>query len=64
MEKTIQVYNSFEEADEAEIAYYASLSPNERVDLLLDIIAAYREAQGEAASRFERVYRIVDLAQS
>ncbi len=63
MEKVIQAFNSFEEADEAEIAYYASLSPNERVNILLGIIAAYRESQGEAANRFERVCRIIDLSQ-
>lgn len=64
MDRVVQVFKSFEEADEAEAEYYARLTPNERVDILLDIIAAYRESQGEAASRFERVCRVVDLAES
>ena len=40
MEKVIQVFRSFEDADEADEAYYAGLTPRERVDILLDIIAA------------------------
>jgi len=38
--------------------------PRERVDILLDIIAAYRESLGEAAERLERVYRVTDLQRS
>jgi hypothetical protein len=61
MEKVIQVFRSFDEADET---YYAGLAPRERVDILLDIIAAYRESLGEAAERLERVYRVTDLQRS
>ena len=64
MEKVIQVFRSFDEADEADEAYYAGLAPRERVDILLDIIAAYRESLGEAAERLERVYRVIELQRS
>jgi len=64
MEKVLKVFSSFEEADGADDEYYASLSPHERVDLLLDMIAAYRESLGEAGQRFERVYRVVELSES
>ncbi|MDI1445389.1 hypothetical protein [Polyangium sp. 6x1] len=61
MDKSVQVFHSFEEAERADEAYYASLTPQERVDLLLDLVASYRESMGEAASRFERVCRVVEL---
>ena len=63
-EKVLQVFRSFEDADEADEADYAGLTPRERVDILLDIIAAYRESLGEAAERLERVYRVIDLQRS
>lgn len=31
MDRVVQVFKSFEEADEAEAEYYARLTPNERV---------------------------------
>lgn len=49
------VHKSFAEADEADYAYYRSLSGNEKLKLMLEIMApAY-----EANPRFERVYRVV-----
>lgn len=64
MQKVLKVFNSFEEADRADDEYYASLSPQERVDILLDLVAAYRESLGETGQRLERVYRVVELSQS
>lgn len=64
MEKVLKVFSSFEEAEEADDEYYALLSPQERVDLLLDLLAAYRESLGEAGQRLKRVYRIVELSKS
>lgn len=64
MEKVLRVFNSFESADEADDEYYASLTPQQRVDLLLDMIAAYRESTGETSERLERVYRVVRLSES
>ncbi|HVJ91424.1 MAG TPA: hypothetical protein VM580_16590 [Labilithrix sp.] len=61
MDKSVQVFHSFEEAERADEAYYASLTPQERVDLLLDLVASYRESMGEAAARFERVCRVIEL---
>lgn len=64
MEKVLKVFSSFEEAERADDEYYASLSPQERVDILLDMIAAYRESLGETGQRLERVYRVVELSES
>jgi hypothetical protein len=63
MEKELRTSSSFQEAREADAAFYASLSPQERLDLLLDIIARHRESLGEVEERFERVCRVVELSQ-
>jgi len=63
-ERTGRVFASFEAANEADLEYYAALTPEECLDIQLDIIAAYRESMGEAAQRFERVCRVIELTQS
>jgi hypothetical protein len=53
--REFQVHNSFAAADEADYAYYRSLSGSEKLKRMLEIMApAY-----EANPRFERVYRVV-----
>jgi hypothetical protein len=37
MEKVVRVFSSFEEADEADARYYASLTPEERLRILIDL---------------------------
>ena len=64
MKKVAQVWNGFEEAERAEEEYYASLTPQERLDIQLDLIAAYREWLGEAGQGLERVHRVTELARS
>jgi hypothetical protein len=64
MEKVFRVFRSFDEAERADDEYYASLSPQERVDLLLEMIAAYRESLGETEQGLKRVYRVVELSES
>lgn len=63
MKKEASIFRSFDAADEAELQYYASLTPDERVNILLAMIEQHRESLGESAQRFERVYRVTDLAQ-
>jgi hypothetical protein len=64
MERRVQVFRSFEEAERAENAYYASLSPQQRVDLLLDLLEAWRESCGHADQGLARVHRVVKLSES
>jgi hypothetical protein len=55
--REFQVHQNFGAADEADYAYYRSLTGNEKLRLMLEIMApAY-----EANPRFERVYRVVKL---
>jgi hypothetical protein len=63
MEPEAKVFDSFEEAERAEAEYYASLTPKERVDILLDLVENYRRSLGPA-DRFERVCRVTDLQES
>lgn len=62
VERELRVFRSFDEADRADDDYYASLSAAECLDITLTLIAAHRENTGEAGSRFERVYRVTQLA--
>jgi hypothetical protein len=59
--RNLQVFKSFAEAEQADTNYYASLTPQQRLDLQLEIIARHREALGQTDQRLERVYRVVKL---
>jgi hypothetical protein len=62
MKRAAQIFYSFEDAERADAEHYASLSPQQRLDLLLDLIARYRRSLGKTAKRFKRVHRIVKLS--
>ena len=62
MERSVFVFPSHAAAEEADMAAWAKLSPQERLDLALEIAARYREALGEAGQGFERVCRVATLA--
>lgn len=64
VQRDVRVFDGFSEADEADRQYYDSLEPQQRVDILLELVQRYRESLGEAAQRFERVHRIVELSES
>jgi hypothetical protein len=63
MERVARTFGSFADADAADLAYYAAMSPQQRVDLLLDLIAAYQESVGEAAQGLARVCRVAHLTE-
>jgi len=54
-------FSSHQEAEQAELAYYRSLTPEQRLDILLELIETSRKEDDAASERFERVYRIVKL---
>lgn len=64
VKRVAQVFRSFEEADEADDRFYASLAPEKRLDVLLELIERYRGELGEAATRFERVHHVTELSRS
>lgn len=55
MDKTVAKFRSFEEAEEADREFYKHLSPQERVNILLQSINHAPE------HRLERVYRVTKL---
>jgi hypothetical protein len=57
-QRELHVFHGFEAADRGDDEYYASLAPQERLEILLDLVAAYRESTGEASTRLERVCRV------
>ncbi len=63
MERVLRTFNQFGDAEEADWQYYSSLSPQERLDIMLEIIAQKLESSGEATKGLERVYRVIELAQ-
>jgi hypothetical protein len=59
MKKVVRKFRSFEEADEAEYAYYKSLSGDEKLQILLELIMP--ENPNEAV--IERSARVHPLAE-
>lgn len=62
MDRVAQVFTSFADADAADEDYYAGLTGNERVEILLALVEHYRRGLGPAAERFERVCQVAQLA--
>lgn len=58
MKKQVRVFRSHQEADAADHAYYQSLTPEERLNILLELVGQ----GGHASSKgFRRVYSVVKL---
>ena len=63
VERTVRQFDSHAEADAADRAYYLSRTPQQRLEILFDLVRRYREEHG-CSERLERVYRIVPLSES
>lgn len=63
MDRVVRTFRSFEDADEADDEFYADLTPNERLDILLTLVERQRSVLGKAANRLERVHCIIELTQ-
>ena len=55
MQKTVRKFNSLQEADRADRDFYKKLSPQERLNILLQL------TKHEPERRLERVYRVTKL---
>ncbi len=62
MDKVARIFHSFAESDAADQQYYQSLSPEQRLEILLELISQGQDHESE--QRLERVYRIVKLQES
>jgi hypothetical protein len=63
MEKVVRVVKSFEESDRADRAYYQSLTPQQRLEILWELNSRWpRSGDDETSEGLERVYRIVKFS--
>jgi len=60
MEKQVRKFRSFEEAEEADREFYRSLSGDQRLQLMLELIA---QTYGDPPPRFQYVYRVAKREQ-
>jgi hypothetical protein len=58
--KEYRIFNSFEERERADREYYHSLTPQERLEILFELIHQWN---GDEAG-IEKVYRITQLHES
>lgn len=59
--KQIKVFESHAAADADDAEYYASLTPQQRLDLVLELSARFQKDSDAAVERRSRVYRVVEL---
>jgi hypothetical protein len=62
VEKTVKVFASFEDADEADARFDAALSPAERLNIVIQL--RDQTHPDAAEQRLARVYRVIKLEQS
>lgn len=58
--KTVRVFSSHTEADEAEIQYWLSLTPEQRLDAVGECVREYLALRNEPEQGFRRVYRVLE----
>lgn len=62
VDRVVQIFRTFEDAERADDQFYAELTPEKRLDILIELVERHRSALGESARRLERVHRIVELS--
>ena len=62
VEKTARIFRNFEDAELADRKYYASLTPQERIEIV-NQLRAQRHPDADQ-QRLQMVYRIVKLGES
>jgi hypothetical protein len=59
MEKNIQFFKTFADAEEADKKYYQSLTPAQRIEILLILRKQFQSPEDESRGRLKRVCRII-----
>lgn len=62
MKRPVRVFRNFEEADKADRSYYASLTPQQRLDLMIELHEPIWRAPDGSPIRLQRVYRVTQLS--
>ncbi|MBI1897536.1 MAG: hypothetical protein HYZ57_15865 [Acidobacteria bacterium] len=63
IEPVIRKFSSFEEAEQADREYYRSLTPERRLEILLELMESARQNANAPGEGLARVYRIVKLGE-
>lgn len=59
MQRVIRVFNSLEEAEKADRVLYQSLSPSQRLEILLTLVDRHQpNTSDEAGTGLKRVYQV------
>ena len=61
MKRIVRKFTSFRDSERADRDYYLNLTPEQRIEILLELVARYREDHHDASEGFKRVYRVVEL---
>ena len=59
VERVWAEFASHEDARRSDLAYYRRLSPQQRLDILLELITTFREEEDASSEGLERVCRVV-----
>lgn len=59
MEKSVQIFNSHQEAEAADLEYYRRLTPEQRMRILFQIIADHEGGTDASQSRLQRFCRVI-----
>ena len=59
MEKTVRFFKSFADAEAADKDFYRSLTPAQRLEILLLLRKRYQPQEDESRGRLKRVCRII-----
>ena len=57
----LRVFDSLQEADADDTAFYSAMTPQQRLNLVLELSARYWKDADEAVERHPRLYRVVEL---
>jgi hypothetical protein len=57
---TVRTFDSHEDAAAADLDYWLSLTPEERLDAVADCVRAYLELRHEPEQRLRRVCRVLE----
>jgi hypothetical protein len=63
VKKTIRIYNSFDAAEKADKEYYRSLTPAQRIAMLLILRDQYSPYPNDVTEGFKRAYRVIKRKQ-
>jgi hypothetical protein len=63
MEKVVRKFSSFAEQEAADHRYYASLTPQQRLQIMLELNFGERSGRNDATGRIQKVCRIVKLGE-